>query len=214
MGATPYRPLPPDELYLSERQVARLCERRERYDLSPFAAPPAAPAGRRRGDRPGGAAGARVSRPSARARTSTCSTRSAQHIGAERAAGRRVVIAAASEGSLERLRMVLADHGVERTAPARRAGPRSTRAPRPRSRCCRSTTASSPREPLRARRARHLRRPPRAPGAPQAPRRPVHRRGRSARRGRPRGPQRPRHRPLRRPRSRSSSAARRTTACA
>jgi transcription-repair coupling factor (superfamily II helicase) len=36
----------------------------------------------------------------------------AQHVDSERAAGRRVVIAAASEGSLERLRMVLTDHGV------------------------------------------------------------------------------------------------------
>src|SRR5918996_1389192 len=40
MGATPYRPLPPDELYLSERQVASLFEQRERYDLSTFAAAP------------------------------------------------------------------------------------------------------------------------------------------------------------------------------
>ena len=112
MGATPYRPLPPDELYLSERQAAALGERRERYDLSTFAAPPAAPG-----------MGIEVVDLAARPARNFAAERArqdvnlfdvvAQHIGAEQAAGRRVVIAAASEGSLERLRMVLADHGVD-----------------------------------------------------------------------------------------------------
>ncbi len=112
MGATPYRPLPPDELYLSERQIAALSEQRERYDLSTFAAPPAAPE-----------VGIEVIDLAARPARNFAAERArpdvnlfdvvAQHIGAERAAGRHVVIAAASEGSLERLRMVLADHGVD-----------------------------------------------------------------------------------------------------
>ena len=37
----------------------------------------------------------------------------AEHLRGELAAGKRVMIAGASAGSLERLRMVLADHGVE-----------------------------------------------------------------------------------------------------
>ena len=67
----------------------------------------------------------------------------AQHLRAEQAAGRRVVIAGASEGSLERLRMVLADHGVEGLHRIERWDER-TAAPGRRSPCCRSSTASSP----------------------------------------------------------------------
>jgi transcription-repair coupling factor (superfamily II helicase) len=110
MGSTPYRPLPPDELYLSERQLALLCDRRERYDLSPFAAPPEARKGVQATD-----LAARPAREFAaeRARQDVnLFDAVAAHIQAERAAGRQVLIAAASEGSLERLRLVLADHGV------------------------------------------------------------------------------------------------------
>ena len=39
MGAAPYRPLPPDRLYLSERALHGLLEERERFDLVPFASP-------------------------------------------------------------------------------------------------------------------------------------------------------------------------------
>ena len=44
----------------------------------------------------------------------------AEHLRHELAAGKRVAIAGASEGSLERLRMVLADHGVEALRPVAR----------------------------------------------------------------------------------------------
>ena len=53
------------------------------------------------------------------------------------------MIAGASEGSLERLRMVLADHGVEGLHRIERWD-ESTPAPGRRSPCCRSSTASSP----------------------------------------------------------------------
>src|SRR5919106_1157241 len=54
MGATPYRPLPPDELYLSERQVAALAEPRDRCGERGLARAPAHGAGRprRRGAAP------------------------------------------------------------------------------------------------------------------------------------------------------------------
>src|SRR5918996_1480231 len=113
MGATPYRPLPPDELYLSERQVASLFEQRARYDLSTFAAAP--DVGIDVVDleaRPARNFAAERARPDVNLFDDV-----AQYVDAERAAGRRILIAAASEGSLERLRMVLADHGV---APLRR----------------------------------------------------------------------------------------------
>jgi transcription-repair coupling factor (superfamily II helicase) len=111
MGSTPYRPLPPDALYLSERRLAVLSEAHPRYDLSTFAAPPEA-------------AGEVIDLEAKPAREFAAERARqdvnlfdvvAGHIGAERAAGRQVVIAAASEGSLERLRMVLADHGIEAT---------------------------------------------------------------------------------------------------
>ncbi len=112
MGSTPYRPLPPDALYLSEHRVDRLFEQRERYDLSTFAPAPGMEE-----------AGIEVTDLATRPARDFAAERArqdvnlfdvvAQHIGAEGAAGRQVVIAAASEGSLERLRMVLADHGIE-----------------------------------------------------------------------------------------------------
>ena len=67
----------------------------------------------------------------------------AQHLRAEQAAGRRVLIAGASEGSLERLRLVLADHGVEGLHRIERW---DESRPRPGRRlpCCRWRRASSP----------------------------------------------------------------------
>jgi transcription-repair coupling factor (superfamily II helicase) len=115
MGAAAYRPLPPDLLYLSEPALAGLLEQRERFDLVPFAAP--AGAG-------GGAAldlgGRRVRNFAAeRARPDlNLFDAVAAHLQGELAAKKRVLIAGASAGSLERLRMVLADHGVEALRPA------------------------------------------------------------------------------------------------
>ncbi|MEM7024319.1 MAG: CarD family transcriptional regulator, partial [Pseudomonadota bacterium] len=111
MGATPYRPLRPDELYLSEHQILGLSESRERFDLSTFAAPPSS-----RSDVQVTDLETRTGREFAaeRARQDVnLFDQVAEHVAAERAAGRRVLIAAASDGSLERLRMVLQDHGVE-----------------------------------------------------------------------------------------------------
>jgi transcription-repair coupling factor (superfamily II helicase) len=111
MGAAPYRPLAPDELYLSEPRLEALLEQRERTDFSPFAAPL---------DVGGGVEvlelGGRQARDFAaeRARRDVnLFDAVADHLRAEQTACKRIVIAGASEGSLERLRMVLADHGVE-----------------------------------------------------------------------------------------------------
>jgi transcription-repair coupling factor (superfamily II helicase) len=112
MGAAPYRPLAPDELYLSEPRLDALLADRERTDFSPFAPSPDA-----------SAAGPEVIDLGGRQARDFAAERARQdvnlfdavalHIRTERAAGKRVVIAGASEGSLERLRMVLADHGVQ-----------------------------------------------------------------------------------------------------
>jgi transcription-repair coupling factor (superfamily II helicase) len=109
MGAAPYRPLAPDELYLDEQALGRVLAARERFDLVPFAVP-------------SGGAGEVLDLGGRRARDFAAERARpeinlfeavAEHLRVERAAGRRVVIAGASAGALERLRMVLADHGVE-----------------------------------------------------------------------------------------------------
>jgi transcription-repair coupling factor (superfamily II helicase) len=117
MGAAPYRPLPPDQLYLSEPALTGLLEARDRFDLVPFAAPLELGAsesidlgGRRARD-----FAAERARPDLNLFDAV-----AAHLRQELAAGKRVAIAGASEGSLERLRMVLADHGVEALRPVAR----------------------------------------------------------------------------------------------
>jgi transcription-repair coupling factor (superfamily II helicase) len=115
MGAAPYRPLLPDELYLSEQALAGLLDGRDRFDLMPFAAP-SGPGGGETVDLGGKRArdfAAERARPDLNLFEAT-----ALHLKSELALGKRVAIAGASEGSLERLRMVLADHGVEGLHPA------------------------------------------------------------------------------------------------
>ncbi len=111
MGAASYRPLPPDALYLSEPRVGALLEGRRRIDLTPFAAPPSTCASGLEVIDLGGHRGRDFAAERARQDINLFDA-VAGHIRAEQAAGRSVVIAGASEGSLERLRLVLADHGV------------------------------------------------------------------------------------------------------
>ena len=44
-GAAPYRPLPPELLYVDEQSFARTAETRTRWQLSTFGVPPARPSG-------------------------------------------------------------------------------------------------------------------------------------------------------------------------
>jgi transcription-repair coupling factor (superfamily II helicase) len=111
MGAAPYRALLPDELYLSERRLDALLEGRERTDYSPFAAAPAAGEDIQVIDL-GGHRARDFAAERARQDVNLFDAVT-EHIRAERAAGKQVVIAGTSEGSLERLRLVLADHGVD-----------------------------------------------------------------------------------------------------
>ena len=114
MGAAPYRPLPPDALYLSEQRLARFLEGRRVLDLSPFDAPPAA------------AEGAEIIELGGRRGYEFAVERSKQdqnlfdavvsHIKDADQKEIQVLVAAASEGSLERLKLVLADHGLDNVA--------------------------------------------------------------------------------------------------
>ncbi|MEM9628258.1 MAG: transcription-repair coupling factor [Pseudomonadota bacterium] len=118
MGSTPYRPLAPDSLYISEQGLQRLLQERSTVELSAFDAPPTV----------GGIAddGREVADLGGRIAYDFTVERSKQdqnlfdavvaHIKEADQAEKHVLIAAASEGSLERLRLVLADHGLDNVA--------------------------------------------------------------------------------------------------
>jgi transcription-repair coupling factor (superfamily II helicase) len=122
--AVPYKPTPPDRLYLSPEQVAAGLADRAALEFSPFAAPDA---GARKifhaGSRPGRAFVEERADPNANVFDAAV-----RHIGAVRAARRRVVIAGWTEGSLDRLSQILAEHQlgnmkpVETLADAERLG--------------------------------------------------------------------------------------------
>ncbi|MEM7043735.1 MAG: transcription-repair coupling factor [Pseudomonadota bacterium] len=114
MGAAPYRPLTPDALYLSEQRVARLLDGCLVVDLSPFDAPPSSPDGTELVDLGGRTAydfAAERTRPDQNLFDAVVA-----HIREADQAEKNVLISAASEGSLERLRLVLADHGLDDVA--------------------------------------------------------------------------------------------------
>jgi len=113
-GGMVYHPLPPPLLYLDGEEWTRLLAARPVFDLSPF-------------DRVESAAadgvvdlGGRVGRDFADARTQpgvSVYDRVRERIEAEQKAGRRVVLAAWSAGSRDRLVAALAEHGVKRISP-------------------------------------------------------------------------------------------------
>ena len=107
----PYRPLPADALYLSRSEWAALSA--GSITLSPFATAP------------GGAelamnAGARKGRnfaPERQDPKANLFDAAVGHVREMMRAGRKVVVAAASEGSRDRLTHVLADHGLPKAQP-------------------------------------------------------------------------------------------------
>ena len=114
-GAPPYKPLPPDALYLAPEEWAQRLSQAPRARFSPFA-PAEAPAG--------GASvfdcGGRLGRSFAAERAGEQDGDNANvfdaavaHARALQAAGKRVIVAAWSDGSRERLGNVLGDHGLK-----------------------------------------------------------------------------------------------------
>ncbi len=111
LGDSLYRPLPPDGLYISEQKLDRLLEDRLRIDFSTFQAPPdhvddidlVDLQGQRGYD-----FAVERTRPDQNLFDAVIS-----HIKEAQQADKHVLLAAASEGSLERLKMVLADHGLD-----------------------------------------------------------------------------------------------------
>ena len=108
-----YHALPPDRLYLEAREWTARLARHPTGRLSPFVAPEDGVAAVDAGGRPGrDFADARVRQGV------NVFDALGEHIADQRAEGRRVVIAAYTEGSRDRLAAVLAEHGVGGLAPA------------------------------------------------------------------------------------------------
>src|SRR5262249_11343566 len=115
-GGAPYKPLPPDRLYVAEAEWRVRLDQTPLARLTPFAAP-----------EPTRAAAENVITTGAHAGHNFTSERSmpganafeavVKHVGALQSAGKRAVIALWSEGSRERMGHVLAEHGLHNLAP-------------------------------------------------------------------------------------------------
>ncbi len=106
VSAPPYRPLPPDRLYLTGDEWTSAMGSRDVRDLSPFQAPES---------KTSTDAGGKQGRDFAPERTQgrvNIFEAAAAHVKALQAEKKRVLLAAWSEGSAERLGGVLSDHGL------------------------------------------------------------------------------------------------------
>jgi transcription-repair coupling factor (superfamily II helicase) len=108
----PYRPVPPDRLYLDAAQWRGALQASTPIRLSPFALPEGVP-GRDLGARPG------LDFAAARKQSGVALFDAVrERIVAAQLSGQEVMIACYSPGSRERLRALLADHGIEGLRPA------------------------------------------------------------------------------------------------
>jgi transcription-repair coupling factor (superfamily II helicase) len=111
-GGAPYKPLPPDRLYLAETEWRERLDRAAAARLSPFAAPEATADAIEIGAHAGHNFSAERSEPNTNVFDAVKT-----HVEALQAAGKRVVIAMWSAGSRERMEHVLAEHGLFNLAP-------------------------------------------------------------------------------------------------
>lgn len=111
-GSAPYRPLPPELLYLDEGGVERALQGRERMQHAILGPPPRPPAGVDRVEDLRGQRARDFARERADASVNLFDAIVA-HLRELVAAGEKPLLAAYSEGAVERLRQVLADHGFE-----------------------------------------------------------------------------------------------------
>jgi transcription-repair coupling factor (superfamily II helicase) len=106
-GAPPYKPLPPERLYLSEHEWRGLLDAAALARLTPFAVPQDADAVIDVGARAGRSFAAERNENAAGVFDAVT-----KHVQALQSDGKRVVVALWSEGARERMRHVLADHGL------------------------------------------------------------------------------------------------------
>jgi len=109
----PYRPLPVDRLYLGEAEWAERVAKASHVTLTPFDAPEAERV-IDTGIRPGRSFAAERAIPDTNVFDAVTA-----HVRGLQANGKRVTVALWSEGARERMRHVLADHGIERLTPVR-----------------------------------------------------------------------------------------------
>jgi transcription-repair coupling factor (superfamily II helicase) len=110
--AVPYKPLPPDALYLSADAVKAAEDGRDVLEFTPFAAPEV---DRRRIIHAGSEAGRSFAEERADPSINVFE-RAARYIADLRAAKRKVVVAGWSEGSSDRLSQILGEHELEGVA--------------------------------------------------------------------------------------------------
>jgi transcription-repair coupling factor (superfamily II helicase) len=111
-AGAPYKPLPPDRLYLGEAEWRERLDRAALARLSPFAAPEGGADAIEIGARAGHNFAAERSEPGTNVFEAV-----KKHVEKLQAAGKRVVIALWSEGSRERMAHVLAEHGLFNLTP-------------------------------------------------------------------------------------------------
>ncbi len=110
-GGAPYKPLPPDRLYLDKRAWGDLLKARAVARLSPFAQPEAA------GIVDMGGRAGRGFTAERTAENVNVFDAVIDHIKATLKAGKRVVVACWSDGARDRMGQVLVDHGLTRLKP-------------------------------------------------------------------------------------------------
>ncbi len=121
-GATPYKPLPPDALYLSAEEFAERTSRTAGVTLSPFALPEDHGRGVvDAGGRPGRSFAPERQRAEAGESVNVFDAVTA-HARDLQKDGKRVLVAAWSDGARERLSHVLADHGLKPLEPVATLG--------------------------------------------------------------------------------------------
>ncbi|MBV9970009.1 MAG: transcription-repair coupling factor, partial [Xanthobacteraceae bacterium] len=106
-AGTPYKPLPPDQLYLTESEWRERLEAGKLARLSPFAAPEGAGSVIEAGTRQGRNFAPERTQPGANVFEAVKA-----HVEVVQSAGKRAVFALWSEGARDRMSHVLADHGL------------------------------------------------------------------------------------------------------
>ncbi len=104
-GSVPYLPVKPDRMFLDRNQLEKLLATRAVARLSPFALPDGA--GIDLGGRPGREFTAARKDPGGNVFDNV-----GEHISEQQSAGKKVLIAAMSRGSMERLEHVMREHGL------------------------------------------------------------------------------------------------------
>jgi transcription-repair coupling factor (superfamily II helicase) len=107
----PYKPMPPERLYLTAEEWKAALSHRVVRDLSPFQAPES-----KHSVDAGGRAGRDFAPERTQGRVNVFES-AVEHIKALQAAKKRVIVAAWSEGSAERIGGVLSDHGLPAMRP-------------------------------------------------------------------------------------------------